>query len=91
LDSKLQANPNLLFDMLGASEKIALLSRQNDALMLSNKMLEAENTQLQSELYTANEELGKLDFLVTGSAYIKELIMALPSMHKLVCIVSLKC
>lgn len=59
LDSKLQANPNLLFDMLGASEKIALLSRQNDALMLSNKMLEAENTQLQRELYSANEELGK--------------------------------
>ena len=50
LDDKLKSNPNLLFDMLGASDKIALLSRQNEALMQSNQLLESENADLREKL-----------------------------------------
>ena len=50
LDEKLKSNPNLLFDMLGASDKIALLSRQNEALVQSNKLLESENEDLRDRI-----------------------------------------
>ena len=46
IDDKLKSNPNLFFDMLGASDKIALLSRQNEALMQSNQLLDRENAEL---------------------------------------------
>lgn len=50
LDDKLKSNPNLLFDMMGASEKIAILTRQNELLMQSNKILEKENIDLRRSL-----------------------------------------
>lgn len=44
--------------MLGASEKIALLGRQNEALLHSSQMLEEENSELRSEMlrYRAEAE-----------------------------------
>lgn len=49
IDDKLKSNPNLFFDMLGASDKIALLSRQNEALMQSNLLLDKENAELRAK------------------------------------------
>jgi hypothetical protein len=57
LDDKLKSNPNLLFDMLGASEKIALLGRQNEALLHSTQMLEEENAELRDELMKCRADL----------------------------------
>jgi myosin-5 len=57
LDDKLKSNPNLLFDMLGATEKIAVLSRQNELLLQTNRQLEQENIDLRRGLNSAEQQL----------------------------------
>jgi hypothetical protein len=46
--------------MLGASEKIALLSRQNEALLHVNKMLDQENTELRERCHQLENEMADL-------------------------------
>ena len=65
LDDKLKSNPNLLFDMLGASEKIALLGRQNEGLLHSLQMLEDENAVLREEAARYKADIAELRRAVT--------------------------
>jgi hypothetical protein len=46
--------------MLGASEKIALLSRQNEALLHLNKMFDTENTELRERCHQLENEMTDL-------------------------------
>jgi cell division septum initiation protein DivIVA len=58
--------------MLGASEKIALLSRQNEALVVSNRILENENNDLRKQVQSFNIEIAELKlWVMSGSTFAK--------------------
>jgi hypothetical protein len=79
LDDKLKSNPNLLFDMLGASEKIALLSRQNEALLHANRMMDQEHDELRERYQNLLVEMNDLKTALPAVAIPPVAILSPPS------------
>jgi len=74
IDEKLKANPNLLFDMRDASEKMEAMERRNEALLKSSKILEKENAALRLEAQRNNAGISEAEILhnVSPATHISE-------------------